>query len=965
MTRNPTTRSTDPFTDEPTTTWVRPARATEAPPSPPPLPTADRRPPTADPRRPRRLAAFARRCRNAARALFLALALLAAFACGGSGDDDGDAARTEGCGVRNPATGEVEFCAAAGNEVCVCATGQCAQIDLSCASNYRYVEGVGSCVSAEESATLIESRDETALCPVMDADAGDGDGGDAEADADADDGEAEVGPLCGNGTIDPGEDCEGDDLQACTTGCGTTGTSACLACTWTACAPPVEVCNGSDDDCDDATDEDFECAAFGLEGCVTTCGSSGTRVCTDACAWEECQPPAEECNGADDDCDDVCDDGFECCAGESGDCTTTCGSVGSRSCDAACGWQECVPPVEACNGIDDDCNGMTDEVAGGFACGDGCCNGGETYCGCPGDCTTVVPPPAPPQPLSPWNGALTGTLRAPANLRPTFRWAPPASGGCGTATYEIQVDDSCTTPSFAGCDLSSPTASGTGLAVTSWTPTSELPVANLPPVGRRYYWHVRACDGAAGCSAWSAVRYLDVGRAPSDFDGDGYSDLAVGAPSYDDIDNPNLGIVYIYQASSSGLPTTHTRQLLPGMQPNLAFGRALADGDLNADGFADLVVGAPGYDGAATDEGGVIIFWGAATGLSIPRSVVLLPDRAAAGAAFGTAVAVMGDVNSDGYADLAVGSPSETVGAFAGAGRVDVYRGPPDVTGPPDMLQASVPQENAAFGQALAGAGDLLADGRGGVLVGEPSHSGGSSSEGAAYLFRWDVLSMEVTPWATLSCPAPCSNGHFGSSVALIGDLGDDGYPDLAVGAPTYNAGAVQEGNVFAYAVTAAGLPSAPTTTLDNPANTPNAHFGTALAPTGWVGSATFRRQGLIVGSPFQADGGVVEGAAFWYAGATVLGVTPVTIAAPDADPGAGFGASAAGGFDFNADGTADIVVGAPNRDGTATQEGRAFVFESGVGMGGGFPAVPDQTLYNPLPYPNDQFAFSLVNACY
>ncbi|MBI5488153.1 MAG: FG-GAP repeat protein [Deltaproteobacteria bacterium] len=983
MTRNPTPHSTDPFTDEPTTTWVRPAGAAT-----PPVPSSQSgepgRPamlPAREPGRGHRpgpgpapahpLRALGSLCglRATARALFLALPLLAAFACNGSGGDDGDAARTEGCGVRNPATGEVEFCSAAGNEVCVCATGQCAQIDLSCASNYRYVEGVGSCVAEEEAVTLIESTDEADLCPVPDADAGDADGGDAETDADSDagdgDGDAEVGPLCGNGTIDDGEDCEGDSTQPCTTSCGTTGTSTCYACEWAACAPPAEECNGDDDDCDGDTDEGFECTADEFQDCTTTCGSTGTRVCTEACAWEDCRPPVEACNGADDDCNDVCDDGFDCCAGESGDCTTTCGSVGTRACDAACGWQECVPPVEACNGIDDDCNGMTDEVAGGFACGDGCCNGGETYCGCPGDCTIVVPPPATPQPLAPWNGELTGSFHDPASLRPTFRWAPSVSGGCGTATYEIHVDDSCTTPGFAGCDLSSPTASGTGLAVTSWTPTSDLPVANLPPVGRRYYWHVRACDGAAGCSAWSAVRYLDVGRVPSDFNGDGYSDVAVGAPSYDAIDNPNLGIVYVYQATSSGVPATPTRQLVPGMQPDLAFGRALAAGDVNADGFAELVVGSPGYIGTVTGEGGATVFWGAATGLSWSSVHMLFALRGAAGAAFGTAVAVVGDVNADGYADLAVGSPSETVGALNGAGRVDFYAGSPTLAGSAETIEAPVPQDSAAFGQAIAGAGDLLGDGHGGILVGEPSHAVGTSSQGAAYLFRWNVLSLDSTPWATLSCPAPCSNAHFGSSAALIGDLGDDGYPDFAVGAPSYSAGASAEGNVFAYAVTATGLSGVPVTTLDNPANTANAYFGTALAPAGWVGTGSFRRLGLIVGAPRQLDASVVEGAAFWYAGTATLGTTPITIAAPDADSGGGFGASVAGGFDFNADGTADIVVGAPNRDGTAIAEGRAFVFQSGVGMGGGFPAAPDRTLVNPLPYPNDQFGFSLANACW
>ena len=87
-----------------------------------------------------------------------------------------------------------------------------------------------------------------------------------------------------------------------------------------------------------------------------------------------------------------------------------------------------------------------------------------------------------------------------------------------------------------------------------------------------------------------------------------------------------------------------------------------------------------------------------------------------------------------------------------------------------------------------------------------------------------------------------------------------------------------------------------------------------------------------------------------------------------DADGGGergGFGASAAGGLDFTGNGTGDVVIGAPNRDGGVAAEGKAFVYESGSGMGGGFPASPSRTLDNPLPYANDQFGFSLANACY
>ncbi len=128
--------------------------------------------------------------------------------------------------------------------------------------------------------------------------------------------------------------------------------------------PPTETCNGQDDDCDGSTDEDFSCVLGESVACTTTCGSSGTGTCASGCSLpgpSQCVPPPETCNGRDDDCDGACDDGFECCAGSESSCTTSCGSSGTRVCSASCTWGQCRPPAEACNGQDDDCDGLTDE----------------------------------------------------------------------------------------------------------------------------------------------------------------------------------------------------------------------------------------------------------------------------------------------------------------------------------------------------------------------------------------------------------------------------------------------------------------------------------------------------------------------------------------------------------------------------------------------------------------------------
>jgi hypothetical protein len=897
------------------------------------------------------------RTRSILGALTLTLTLTLA-ACGG--DDSSDGSTPGGCGTADPAGGEAVFCSPAGNELCVCATNRCARIDITCTAGYRYTDGAGACVREEDLSTLIESDTTGDLCPVSDADA------DAEADtdghADSDtetDTDGDGGPRCGNGIVELGEDCDGDPPASCTTACGSAGTSECVGCHWTTvCAPPSETCNGDDDDCDGMTDEMFDCPAFTTETCTTECGTTGNRVCSETCAWEACAPPAEVCNGDDDDCNGTCDDGFDCCAGEAGDCTTTCGTVGSRACSAACAWQECIPPVETCNDLDDDCDGLTDELGAGFACGDGCCNGDETYCSCPADCTTAVSPPSAPQPLWPWNGARTGSFRLIESLRPTFRWAP-AAGGCGTATYDVQVDDSCSTPGFAGCTLLSPEASASTLVDARWTPGADLAVSATPPVGRRYYWRVRACDGAAGCSAWSAVRYVDVGRVGSDFNGDGRSDLAVGVPYYDDGTVADSGAVYIFNSGTAGLILAYAQRLTPATaQATGHFGRSLATGDFNGDGFADLAVGAPMRDAGTLNEGMVFLYDGSAAGLEVSPRAFLDSPRGAANGNFGLALAAVGDANGDGFADLAVGAPSEAAGGATTAGRVELYLGGTSLAAAPSVsLTAPTPEANAKFGSALSGAGDLFGDGRAGLLVGSPWADVTASDEGAVFVYRGIATGVESAPAATLSAPAHQGSAHFGWSVAGLGARGGDGYPDFVVGAKDYDAGATDEGNVFAYAVDALGLPTTPATILDNPANEPYGYFGAAVAPTGHVGP--LRLSGVAVGAPLQDGSAVDEGAVFVFTGTGSLSPIPVTLDAPGAVASAGFGASVGGGFDFNGDGLGDLAVGAPAWSLTVPSEGQVYAYHAPSGSGG-WPATPSRTLANPVPVSNDAFGFSV-----
>jgi hypothetical protein len=340
-------------------------------------------------------------------------------------------------------------------------------------------------------------------------------------------------------------------------------------------------------------------------------------------------------------------------------------------------------------------------------------------------------------------------------------------------------------------------------------------------------------------------------------------------------------------------------------------------GDVNGDGYDDIVVGAIFFDNDQNDEGGAWLYLGAAAG----------PDTAAdwhvegnqQNAQLGYAVAGAGDVNQDGFDDLLVGIP--------GRDRVHLYLGSP---AGPSVSPSWIATGCCTYGASVAAAGDINADGFDDVVIG--AMNGGTLGEGIAQVFHGSATGLGPTPAWTGEGNQDFA--RYGYSVSGAGDVNDDGFDDIVIGATDYDHGEIDEGRVFVYHGSAAGLATAPAWTAE--VNQPDTYFGFSVAGAGDVNADGF---GDVIAGAIWWSQGVFndDGLASVYLGsAGGLAAEPVfTTYGLNAEMG--FSVDSAG--DLNRDGFDDVVVGAPHYRDPEALEGAALVF---LGSPGGPSPTPD-----------------------
>jgi len=434
------------------------------------------------------------------------------------------------------------------------------------------------------------------------------------------------------------------------------------------------------------------------------------------------------------------------------------------------------------------------------------------------------------------------------------------------------------------------------------TSTSRIPLAGLALAFLPALLPAQTVGGTEDLQ-WrfdGAAAHDDFGFSLSgagDVDGDGFDDLIVGAIGA----APN-GLLYAGSAYVFSGSTGVQLWRFDGLAGDKLGYSVDGAGDVDGDGFADLIVGAPRADPNGLLLAGSAFVFSGKTGTKIWRF-----DGPTSGDSLGISVSGAGDVDGDGFPDLVVGAHEADPNGLTNAGSAFVFSGATGAL----LWRFDGQAAFDALGSFVAGAGDVDGDGRADLIVGAIySDPNGLFDAGSAFVFSgaagtqlWRFDGLAASEW-------------LGWSVAGAGDVDGDGFADLIVGAHfAAPNGLTDAGSAFVFSG-ATG-----TQLFRFNGQTAGDYLGFSVAGAGDVDGDGF--SDLIVGAILSDPNGLADaGSAFIFSGAT--GAQLFRLNGQAAWDHLGY--SVAGAGEVDGDGRPDLVLGSTQAGGSGNA-GSAFIY--------------------------------------
>ncbi|MEL6346501.1 MAG: hypothetical protein AAFV53_25545, partial [Myxococcota bacterium] len=276
-----------------------------------------------------------------------------------------------------------------------------------------------------------------------------------------------------------------------------------------------------------------------------------------------------------------------------------------------------------------------------------------------------------------------------------------------------------------------------------------------------------------------------------DVDGDGYADILIG----DDASGENLtGAAYLYYGSASGLSGDYTRIVDSGVKRSDSYGKSLTGvGDLDEDGLDDFIISSHLNDDQSENSGCIYLYFGSITG-NFTGEQLFAEDI---GLAFGTSLSGVGDINDDGYPDLLVGAATNVE---TGGQAYLLYGSSSGFQDDQEIFSLSDGSNGESFGSRVSEGGDINADGIPDAFI--SAHR--EDDIGFIYVYYGSRSGLQDEQ--QIGASDAFEGLDFGWGISEAGDVDDDGYADIVVGAIGEESVTNNNGAIYVYYGSTSGI---------------------------------------------------------------------------------------------------------------------------------------------------------------